>query len=178
MRDENLRTVREQVLREREELRARAQALEKKEMMMELEKTQQAEGQWRSKVVKMEEEQEVKLKDLLREIKRLKEREKEMEKKWMSRLQEVKREVEESQAEHSSTISSSTRFTVMAAMLEKQKTQISSLAAEVMTEQEVVDRQSRETETERETEDKKEKSGGQVSRRGISFNRQNKECKT
>lgn len=173
MRDENPRTVREQMLREREELRVRAQALERKEMMMELEKTQQAEGQWRSKVIKMEEEQEVKLKDLLRETKRLKEREEEMEKKWMSRLEEVKKEVEESQAEHSSTISSSARVTVMAAMLEKQKTQISSLAAEVVTEQEVVDRESN-----RETEDKKEKSGGEVSRKGISFNRQKKECKT
>lgn len=156
MRD-NLRTVREEMLREREELRARAQALER---------TQQAEGQWRSKVVKMQEEQEAKIKDLLGEIKRLKEREEEME-KWLSRL-EVKTEVEESQDELFSTISSSTGVTFKAAMLEKQKTQISSLAAEVVTEQEVVDRQKN-----RETGDKKAESGGEVSRRGISFNRHN-----
>lgn len=162
MREENL-------LSEREELRARAQALERRrlEMMMELEKTRQSEEQWRSEVFKLKEEQEVKLKDLLGEIKRLKEREEEME-KWMSRLEEVKREVEESQAEHSSTISSSTRVTVMSAILEKQKT----LAAEVVTEQEMADRQS-----DRVT-DEKERSGGEVSRRGISFNRQKKECKT
>lgn len=90
-REENLCTLGEEVLLERqevEELRARAKALEtrSKEMMLELEEAQQekekaeekrkeAEKQWSSKVEEMEEEQEHKLKALLVHIQNLKDNE-------------------------------------------------------------------------------------------------------
>lgn len=113
-REENLRTLGEEVLQERqevEELRARAKALEtgSKEMMVELEEAQQAkekaeekrkeaEKQWSSKVEGMEEEQEHKLKALLMHIQNLKDNEGGK----RSRMEKVDKKVEESQAEFSS----------------------------------------------------------------------------
>lgn len=180
-REDNLRTVREEVLREREELeelRARAKVLERRrrEMMIELEEAQQAkekaeekrreaEERWRSKVEEMEEEQELKLKDLSREIQRLKEREEEKEEEWRSRMEEVRKEVEESRAALSST-----RVIATAVMLEEQKTQISSLAAEGVRDREKMDRQRR---SNQETDDKEKGRGGEVSRRPFSFSRNN-----
>lgn len=172
-REVNMWSVREEVLREKEELRARAKALEKRrrELMMELEEARQAkekaeekrrevEERWTIKVEEMEQEQELKLQALLIEIQALKEREEETEKEWRCRMAEVRKEVEESWAEFSISFSS-TRVKAAAAMLEDQKTHISSLASE-RGQQREMDGQRRGRDDQKNDE---EKAGGEVSRR-------------
>ncbi len=174
-REENLRTVREDMEKERgelEELRARTKALEKRrrEMMEELDEARQAkvkaeglrrevEERWRGKVDEMKKEQEEKLKTLLREIQTLKEREEENEKEWRSKLEEARREVEQSRAELS-------EVKAMVAMLEEQKTHISSLAAEA----EETDGQRRRSNQENNSIEKG-RGGREVSMRSCTFYR-------
>lgn len=170
IREETLLTVREDEVRrhreELEELRARSKALEVRrgELLMELqeahearkeaeEKRSKAEAWWRSTTEEMEKEQELKVKDLRRQIQLLQEVKEKTMAVQRSGMEEGKEE-EEDQSEFSSISSSSTIVRATAPMSEEQKIHTtSSLAAERVGESEEVHQRRR---SHQEKEDKGE----------------------
>lgn len=154
IREETLLTVREDEVRrhreELEELRARSKALEVRrgELLMELQQAHQArkeaeekrsesEAWWRSTTEDMEKEQELKFKDLRRQIQLLQEAKEES-----TAVQRSGMEEEEDPSEFSSISSSSTIVRAAAAMLEEQKMHTTySVAAEEVGESEEVHQQ-------------------------------------
>lgn len=159
IREETLLTVGEDTVRrhreELEELRARSKALEVRrgELLMELqeahqarkeaeEKRSEAEAWWRSTTEDMEKEQELKVKDLRRQIQLLQEAKEKTTAMQRSGMEEGKEE--EDQSEFSSNSSSSTIVRAAAAMSEEQEMHTtSSVAAEEVGESEEVHQQRR-----------------------------------